>query len=122
MRSVRTAAALALCIAGVSVFAGQNGIPNSVCRGEDVVSIRSVDLKTDRYRTSDLYRFVDGKLYISAEGRPEYLYNDVRQAEPGRYASAHKTIVFDGPGFKTATAVHTDEIETRVLKLRCIPN
>lgn len=83
------------------------------------MSIRNTDLKTDRYRSSNLYRFVDGKLYISSEGREEYFYNDVRQNEPGRYTSAHKTIVFDGPGFTNATAVHTDGIETRVLKLRC---
>ncbi len=63
-----------------------------------------------------------GKLFISSEGREEYFYNDVRQNEPGRHTSAHKTIIFDGRGFKNATVVHTDEVETRVLKLRCTPN
>ena len=51
--------------------------------------------------------------------REEYLYNDVRQIEPGRYTSAYKTIIFDGQSLRSATAVHTDQIETRVLKLRC---
>lgn|GEM_PF-6744064 len=120
MRIARAATVLGvLCIAGGRVGGAQATIPNSVCRGEEVVSIRNVDLKTDRFRSSDLYRFAAGKLYISSEGRDEYFYNDVRQTEPGRYTSAHKTIVFDGPGFKSATVVHTDEVETRVLKLRC---
>lgn len=83
------------------------------------MSVRNTDLKTDRYRSTDLYRFADGRLYISAEDREEYFYNDVRQNEPGRYTAAHKTIVFDGPGFSRATAAHIDEFETRVLKLRC---
>jgi hypothetical protein len=120
MKIAGTAAVIAaLCMSGGRVSIAQASIPNSVCRGEDVVSIRNTDLKTDRYRSTDLYRFVGGKLYISAEGREEYFYNDVRQVEPGRYASSHKTIIFDGPGFKNATAVHTDEVETRVLTLRC---
>ena len=120
MRMARMVALIAaLCMGGSRVSGVQATIPNSVCRGEDVVSIRNTDLKIDRYRSSDLYRFVGGKLYISSEGREEYLYNDVRQSEPSRYTSAHKIIIFDGPGFKSATTVHTDEVETRVLKLRC---
>ena len=83
------------------------------------MTIRNTDLKTDRYRSTDLYRFAGGKLFISSEGREEYFYNDVRQNEPGRYTSAHKTVIFDGPRFKNATVVHTDEVETRVLKVRC---
>ena len=66
--------------------------------------------------------FVGGKLSISSEGRDEYFYNDVRETEPGRYTSAYKTMIFDGPGFKSATAVHTDQVKTRVLKLRCTPS
>ncbi len=83
------------------------------------MSIRNIDLKTDRLRSTDLYRFAAGKLYISSEARDEYLYNDVRQVELGRYTSGNKTIVFDKAGFGAVTAVHTDEIETRVLRLRC---
>jgi hypothetical protein len=72
MRMARMAAVIAaLCIGGGRVSGVQATIPNSVCRGEDVVSIRNTDLKTDRYRSSDLYRFVGGKLYISSEGREE---------------------------------------------------
>ena len=123
MRSARTAVVIAaLCIADGRVSGAQASIPNSVCRGEDIVSVRNTDLKTDRSRSSDLYRFVAGKLYVSSEGRDEYFYNDVRETEPGRYTSAHKTIIFDGPGFKSATAVHIDGVETRVLKLRCTAN
>jgi hypothetical protein len=120
MRIERVAVVIAAaCLAGGRVSDAQGGVPNLVCRGEDIVSVRNIDLKTDRSRSSDLYRFVGGKLYISSQGRDEYFYNDVRESEPGRYTSAHKTIIFDGPGFKSATAVHVDGIETRVLKLRC---
>ena len=111
-----------LCVSVSVVAAAQFSIPNSVCRGEDAVTVRNTDLKTAPNRSTDLYRFVGGKLFISSEGRAEYFYNDVRQNEPGRYTSAHKTIIFDGPGFKNATVVHIDEVETRVLKLRCTPN
>lgn len=120
MRIARTASALGvLCLTGGAVGGAQATVPNSVCRGEDIVSVKNADLRIDRFRSSDLYRFAAGKLYISSEGREEYLYNDVRQTELDRYASAHKVIIFDGPGFKSATVIHTDEIETRVLKLRC---
>jgi hypothetical protein len=93
-----------------------------VCRGEEVVSIRNIDLKTDRFRSTDLYRFAASKLYVSSEGRNEYFYNDVRQVEAGRYASGHKTIILDKASFSAATVIHTDEIETRVLRLRCVAN
>ena len=108
-----------LCMTGGRVSGAPASVPNSVCRGEDIVSIRNTDLKTDHYRSTDIYRFAGGKLNISSKGRDEYFDNDVQQNEPSRFTSAHKTIVFDGSGFKNATAVHTDEVETRVLKLRC---
>jgi hypothetical protein len=109
----------AIGLVGGQLAGAQASLPNSVCRGEDVVTIRSADLKTDRSRSTDLYRVVTSKLYISSDGRDEYFYGDVRQVEPGRYTSGHKTIIFEGPGFRRATVIHTDELETRVLKLRC---
>ena len=122
MRIAGTAAVIAVLGMSGGVSGEQAGIPNSVCRGEDVVIVRNADLKPERYRTTDLYRFADGKLYISSAEREEYLYNDVRETEPGRYTSAHMTIIFHGKEFKNATAVHMDEIQTRVLKLRCVAN
>jgi hypothetical protein len=122
MRIAGTAAVIAVLGMSDGVSGDQAGIPNSVCRGEDVVIIRNADLKPERYRTTDLYRFAGGNLYISSASREEYLYNEVRETEPGRYTSAHMTIIFHGTDFKNATAVHMDEIQTRVLKLRCVAN
>lgn len=120
MRIVTAATMLILLsTTGGSVRGAQANIPDSVCRADETVSIRNTDLKTDRFLASDLYRFTGNKLYISSEGRAEYFYNDVRQAEPGRYTSAHKTIVFDRREFKSAVVIHTDSVETRVLRLRC---
>lgn len=123
MRNAGIAVVVAMTFVAAGTARGrQSTVPNSVCRGEDIVSVRNVDLKTERYRSTDLYRFRAGKLYISSDGREEYFYNDVNQVGPGRFASAHKTIVFDKPGSNSATVIHSDEIETRVLRLRCVTN
>ena len=123
MRIVTAATVLILlATTGGSVRGDQTNIPESVCRADETVSIRNTDLKTGRFLSSDLYRFTGNRLYISSEGRAEYFYNDVRQVELGRYSSAHKTIVFERGEFKRAVVIHTDSVETRVLRLRCTAN
>ena len=113
--------ALVLLLAG-PVATGAEGLPNLLCRGDQVVDIDHSRLTTTKYASTALYRFTNGKLYISSKDRDEYLYNDVREVEPGRYVSAHKTIYFrlGGDGrFKLATVVHTNEAQTSVLSLQC---
>ena len=55
MNITGTAAMIAVLCVGVGVVAAaQSSIPNSVCRGDDAVTVRNTDLKTDRNRSTDL--------------------------------------------------------------------
>ncbi|HLF09541.1 MAG TPA: hypothetical protein VI789_09395, partial [Dehalococcoidia bacterium] len=105
--AVRVALVLLSPLVLLSVAQAQ-AIPDLVCRGDEVVSIDHSRLTTSKYASTDIYRFSGGKLYISSKEREEYLYSDVREVEPGRYTSAHKTIHFGVVGdqrFRNATAV-----------------
>jgi hypothetical protein len=99
---------------------GRIAVPDLACRGENEVAVGLRNLQVASHASSDLYRFAGGRLYLSSGTRDEYFYNEVREVEPFRYVAGHKTIMFDDPQFRMATAVHVDERETRVLRLRCV--
>jgi hypothetical protein len=44
-------------------------------------------------RTTDVFRFAEGALFHSWEGRAEYQYGSVSVLEPDRYASGHMIFV-----------------------------
>ncbi len=97
-------------------------MPNLVCRGEGTVLVLYADLRTDRYVSTELYRFVDGKLYISDEDVDEYFYNDVQTVDSVRYTSGHMTFIvaLGGGSFEKMTMVIAGQYDTRVLQLRCV--
>lgn len=74
--------------------------PNMTCTA--IGSVASGSTVTDRIQTvsrsTDVFRFKDGKLYHQVSGRPETLYNDVVEVESGRYASGHMQFVVPEPG------------------------
>ncbi len=104
--------------------ASAEGVPDLVCRANEVVSVDHSRMSPSKYAGTEIYRFAGGKLYISSKEREEYVYGDVRQVEPGRYSSSHKVIHFGLAGagrFRSATAVHTNSTETTVQSLSCTP-
>ena len=112
---------LALALAG---NAPAETIPDLVCRVNEAVSIDHTRMAPSKYAGTEIYRFADGKLYLSSKEREEYVYGDVREGEPGRYSSGHKTIHFGLAGagrFRSATAIHTNSTETTVKSLSCTP-
>ena len=121
MKTTFIAGAVLLSLLCLRIMAQAQPIPDLVCRGDEVVYIDHSNLTTLKYPSTDTYRFANGKLYLSSKEREEYLYNDVREVELGRYTSAHMTIHFAGVGdarFRKVTAVHTNSTQTKVLSLR----
>src|SRR5436190_23605999 len=122
MKASFMAAAIFLSLLGLRTVAQAQPIPDIVCTGNEVVYIDHSNLTMSKQPSTDLYRFASGKLYLSSKDREEYLYNDVREVEPGRYVSAYMTIHFGNvttEEFRKATAVHTDSLGTKVVSLSC---
>lgn len=71
-------------------------------------------MRVQEFESRTLYRFKSGNLYLSSPDRTEYLYNTVREVEPMRYVSGHKTFQFESGEFRTAIFVHSHRDEVRV--------
>ena len=94
-------------------------LPDLVCKVSSGVRLAHGDFTPQPYLSQDIYAISRGKLYLWPKDRDEYFYGDIRQVEPQRYETGHKTIIFEGKGFTTAVTVHIGTVETRILKLRC---
>jgi len=95
-------------------------LPELVCQELRVIQIDPKSLLTREYDSRTLYRFKAGSLYLSSPERAEYLYNKVREVEPLRYVSGHKTIQFESSDFRTMILVHSYLDEVRVSRAACI--
>jgi hypothetical protein len=94
-------------------------IPDLVCQQLKVVHVNSRSLVVSEFESRDLYRFKAGKLLLSSPDRAEYLYGEVIETEPLRYAVGHKTLIFEFDDFRTAIFVHSYTDEIRVSRARC---
>jgi hypothetical protein len=94
--------------------------PNLVCEAGREVQILNGGFTINEYESDVMYRFSEGSLFISSPTYDEYLYGDLTEIEYLRYTAGYKSIIFQNSEFNQATSVHFDEIETRVLQLRCI--
>jgi hypothetical protein len=97
-----------------------SGLPDLVCRADSELVTAHATMQVRRAAVTDVYRFKSGKLFLSWSDREEYFYGDLVESEASRFRSGYKTILFLGADHQTAIVVHTDERETRVLKMRCV--
>ena len=97
-------------------------IPNFTCHLSKVLQVNPNDLSTVSYDSSDVYKILNGRLYISNGNNPEYFYNKVIRLEPMRYSSGYKMIHIKENGSKKylaqITHVYIDEV--RVATATCI--
>ena len=111
-------------VATSMLFLGSVGIcqelENLTCQSVDEATYVGSKVWRDR-ETSVLYRFADEKLYLSSPDRDEYLYGQVTNVKSGLwFSSGYKAILFDDFKFEAATVIHTDSIETRIIRLHCV--
>ena len=96
-------------------------LPDLVCQTlEEVSVVHGGSLPSQHGNSEVVYRFSEGKLYLSSPGEDEYLYGDLTWVEPMRFTSGFKTILFRSEVFDTAIDVHTDNIGTNVRRLHCV--
>jgi len=111
---------LALMLLLLSKMAMSEALPNLVCQEimSDTVFVSSWIIKKN-VKDKTLYKFIDGKLFLSSPAHAEYFYNKVTELRDGRYSSGFKIIVFSGKNFTSATVSHHDKSSIIVSKLQC---
>ena len=111
------------CLAGILVLLMGNAIasvPNITCTEQQYRFIDPLTLKSTIYKGGTVYRFYNGDLFLSSKDKAEYKYNKVVETEYLRYASGHKTILFDTNKFTDVVIVHAaDKLEVRVSHAKC---
>jgi hypothetical protein len=106
-------AILAFALLAITVKTATAAVPNMVCRAEGP-TVTGPPLQ--QYEVTDVFRVANGKLYHRFSGRDEYLYNDIREVEPGRYVSGHMVFLIDNLRGYVVIAAPTD---WRVVYLDC---
>ena len=94
--------------------------PDLVCEAGSEIQVLNSSLSVSKYESDVLYRFSDGKLYLSSSEREEYLYGELSETAFLRYVTGNKSIIFGDTKFATAISTNFDDIETRIVQLRCI--
>jgi hypothetical protein len=105
-------AILALALLAFPVTATA-GVPNMTCKAEGP-TVAGPPLR--QYEETDVFRVANGKLYHRWSGREEYLYNDIREVEYGRYVSGHMLFVINNLRGYVVIAAPAD---WRVVYLNC---
>lgn len=93
-------------------------IPDLICTEPALIAVSPKNLKTQKMAGQTTFRFKGAKLYLASPEREEYLYNDVREEELGRFISGHKTIFID-KNLLGGLVVHADALDVRVSKIKC---
>ena len=106
-------AILAVALLVVTGTAAAADVPNMICSAEGPVAAGP---PLRQYEATDVFRVINGKLYHRWSGRDEYLYNDIREVEPGRYVSGHMVFLIDKLRGYVVIAAPTD---WRVVYLNC---
>jgi hypothetical protein len=73
-------------------------VPNMTCKakGPGVTGMQDGPmLLQSSDDASDVFRIANGKLYHRYSSREEYFYNDIKEADLGRYVSGHMVFVLD---------------------------
>lgn len=120
---MRLSSALLIAIgAGTAVRGPTAGAPpDRTCRAESVLRADARTLATSHASDETVYRFAQGKLFLRHADRAEYEYGTLVETEAGgfRFAVGNKTVLFDSPDARAGLVVHSDQVEVRVLRLRC---
>jgi hypothetical protein len=96
-------------------------LPDLLCLVEEQTTVHHIpSLAVSPGESRDTLVVKDGSLYIDPIDRDKYLYGELRDTDLFTYATGFKTLIFDGPQYKNATAVHVDRYGTRVRRMRCV--
>jgi len=109
-----------ILVLGLSMASGTawGNLPNGMCFGTEQVMNPLGSDKTFKNKASDKYRFKDGKLYHSFEGRSEYYYGEVFRspANPMQYLAGNmRFIISDLANY----VVVADEFTLKIVSLYC---
>ena len=65
--------------------------PDLVCEAGSELQVFNDNLSVSKYESDVLYRFSEGKLYLSSDEREEYLYGELTEVAFLRYVSGNKS-------------------------------
>jgi hypothetical protein len=120
---MRTVALVLATLFGLAPMKAWASPPNMTCTA--IGSVASGATVADRVqmtaRTTDVFRFQNGKLYHRWSGRAEYLYNDVVEVQSGRYVSGHMQFVMAETGDRKGYVVIAAPTDWRVVYVDCKP-
>jgi hypothetical protein len=112
----------AISAISLSSLAAAAPLPDMSCTEQKVLQVQPGSLRSEQNVSSSTYRFAAGKLFIQSGSEPEYAYNTVNEAEPGRYVSGHKIIYVRNVDSKDLqlqlTHVYKDEIRVSVAECK----
>lgn len=93
-------------------------IPDLLCTEPALVAVSPKSLKAQKMTGHMTFKFKGAKLYLASPEKEEYLYNEVREEELGRFISGHKTIFID-KDLLGGIVVHADSLDIRISKIKC---
>ena len=94
-------------------------LDNLYCKTMGKFYIRHQDLGVSNFLYTEMYHFKNGNLFTTSSHNPKpRIYNKYKESEPLRVTSGHKVIIFQND-YKNGIVVHTDSVETYLIKLEC---
>lgn len=93
-------------------------VPDLLCSEPALVAVSPKNLKAQKMSGHTTFKFKNAKLYLTSADREEYLYNEVREEEPWRFTSGHKTIFID-KDLSGGVVVHADSLDIRISRIKC---
>lgn len=103
------------------MMAAVAAVPNMTCKGS--ISVGGLAASTEAPQSiavSDVFRVLAGRLFHSWRGRDEYLYNDISEVSPGRYAAGHMLFVMSQDGGRKGYVVIAAPTDWRVVYIDCV--
>lgn len=91
------------------------------CRADKTLHVSNPDFQVTDLYYNDRYHFLNGKLYMRNGDGPEDYYNDLTEADPLKYSSGDKTILFDNEKKTGALIIHINLIEVYMARVKCSP-
>lgn len=109
-----------LTLVAFPMVAAVAAVPDMVCKASMSVGGLAASAEVPQsLAVSDVFRVVAGRLFHSWRGRDEYLYNDISEVGPGRYAAGHMLFVMSQDGGRKGYVVIAAPTDWRVVYVNC---
>lgn len=115
----RTAAMMTFLVLSINTNAYAALPPDLLCEQTAEIAVETSRLDASKSGPSGvIYRISRGALLISSSDRPEYVYGNLFEQEPGRFTVGHKVLLFDSR-LTSAQMVHVHPVDIRIANFKC---